>query len=102
VSERRFNQRHQRRDAKSRAGEIGIEPAERLDEPLLEPDLFVRLAQRRLARSLARVDLAAGKGYLPRMGAQIRGPQGQENTESAGPFDDWQKHGGRTQWSEPG
>ena len=96
-----FDQRDQGRDAKAGAGEIGIEPAERLDEPLLEPDLLVRLAQRRLARGFARVDLAAGKGHLARVGAQVRGPQGQENAEPAGPVDDRQKHGGRAQPREP-
>ncbi len=78
-------------------GEIGIEPAEWLDEPLLEPDLLLRLAQRRLARSFARVDLPAGKGDLARMGAQVRSSQGQQNNQSVWPVDDRQKHGGRTQ-----
>jgi len=60
------DQRHQRRDAKSRAGEIGIEPAERLDEAGLQPDLLFRLAQRGLQRRLAGIDLAAGKLPQPR------------------------------------
>ena len=100
--ERRFDQRDQGRDAKSGAGEIGIEPAERLDEPLLEADLLARLAQSGRARSFVRVDLAAGKGHLARVGAQGRGPQGQEDAQSAGPVDDRQKHRGRARRGEPG
>ena len=90
--ERRFDQRDQRRNAKSGAGEIRIEPAEGLDEPFFEPDFLFRLAQRRLARGLARVDLPAGKGDLTRVGAQVRASQGQENGQPAGPLHDRQKN----------
>jgi hypothetical protein len=37
---------------------------------------------------------------LARVGAQIRSPQGQENTEPTGPVDDRQKHGGGPQRCE--
>ena len=92
--ERRFDERDEGRDPKSGAGEVGIEPAERLDEALFEPDFLARLAQRGLARRLAGVDLAAGKGDLARMGAQVRRPQRQENGQSLRPFDDRQKDRG--------
>src|SRR5260370_7608163 len=69
--ERRIDQRDQRGDAKTSAGQVRIEPAERLDEPLVKPDLLPRFAESRLARRLTGVNLAAGKGDLPGMSAQM-------------------------------
>ena len=67
--ERRVDDPDQRHDAEAGAGEIGIEPAERLDQSGRQADLFGRLAQRGRQRRLALVDLAAGKSDLARMAA---------------------------------
>ena len=92
----RIDQGDERRDAKPGAGEVRIEPSERLDEPRVEPNFFVSLPQRRRARRLSRIDLAAGKGDLAGMGAQVRGPKGQKDAQALRPIDNGQKHRGRT------
>ena len=50
----------------------------------------------------AGVDLAAGKGDLARMGAQIRRPQRQQNGEALRPRDDRHEHRGGTRARERG
>lgn len=91
---RGFYERDQGGDPKSGACKVGIKPAERFNVTLLEPDFLARLAQRRLPRRLAGVDLPAGKCDLAGMGAQSRRPQRQQNGQSLRPFDDGQKDGG--------
>jgi hypothetical protein len=97
---RGLDQGDQRRDAKSGPGEKGIKPAERLDQPRLQPDFFLRLPQRGGVRGFARVDLAARKGHLARMGAQVGGPKGQEDSESTRPVNDRQEDGSGAPWRE--
>ena len=55
----------------ARAGAIGIAGADDLHVGSLDPQLLMRLAQRRLNRILAGIDLAAGEGNLPGVRAHV-------------------------------
>ena len=71
--EARLHFRQRRQDAEAERGAVEIEIADRLDELALQAHFLAGLAQRGIhRRGIGGVDLAAGKGNLPGMAAQVR------------------------------
>ncbi len=78
--EARPHPRHRGKDAKSKTGGIEIEIPDRGDEGAMQTDLLLRLAQRGVERRrIGRIDLAAGKRYLPGVIIEMSGALGQQH-----------------------
>ena len=93
-AEARRDEGHHRQDAEAGAGLIGVEIAGDIDMGAGKADFLLGLAQGRLGRGLARVDLAARKGDLARMGAEMVGAAGQQHMGPVRMLDDRHQHGG--------
>ena len=90
--EARLDDRHDRSDDEAGHRLVAIRQAERLDEAGVEPDLFLRLPQRRLDRPLARVKAATREGHLAGVAAHVVRAPGEQDGGSLRPVDNRNQH----------
>ena len=91
--ELRLDQRHHGRDAKSREHDLVGQETGNAGLRGVQADFFTRLAQRGLGRiAVLRVDGATGERNLPRMLAQMVGPDREQDGRLAGMFLDADQH----------